>query len=449
MSTSNENRPNGDLANRYKTLILGAGISGLSKAWEMQKRGESSFAVLERSSRVGGWVQTHEEEGFLFERGPRSCRASGGESTLQLAKEVGLEEEIIWADKSAAQRYLYAGGQLRALPSRPYHLLTNRYGRLAIGAILRDLRTAPSELQDESIFDFARRRFGEKVARQLIDPVTAGIYAGDPKELSMRSCFPSLFRWEKERGSVVKGAFRKRGKGGLFSFRRGMESLPKAIAEQLTCPIHLGCEIKALRFYEGGVELVSSDATFHCERLYSTLPPYLLARLIDDPELEMLLAQTPSLSLAVVHLGYHDNVLDRKGFGYLIPRDEGEEILGCVWDSSVFPQQNRSEHETRLSVMIAGDSKPFSEIALRAVHKQLGIYYTPDCLTVFPASHAIPQYRVGHASRLAEIERILKRGYPQLTLAGNGFYGVSLNECTTLKKWADGRGEEAHQPQRT
>lgn len=435
MATSTENRPSGDSANRFETLILGAGISGLTLAWTLQQRGERSFALLERSNRVGGWIQSHLEEGFLFERGPRSCRAAGaGAATLELVHELGLDDELIWTGKSAKIRYLLEKGKLRPLPYRPIHLLTNPFGRMVAKALACEWRRPPRSAEDESILDFATRRFNKEVAHRLFDPLVAGIFAGEIDQLSIRACFPTLDRWEREEGSILKGMVHsrsKKGRRGLFSFRDGMETLPRALQGALNCPIHLNTEVSQIAFDNGEVVLSLPGQTLRCQRLLSTLSPHALLPLLatSAPDLTPLLEQTPSLSLGVVHLGYRRQVVDRPGFGYLISRDEGEEILGCVWDSSVFPQQNSSGQETRLTVMIAGEGRPFGQIAQRALRSHLGIYDTPDCLAVFPAQHAIPQYRVGHLSRLAQIEALLEKRYPQLSFWGSGFYGASVNEC--------------------
>ena len=38
-----------------------------------------------------------------------------------------------------------------------------------------------------------------------MDPMCRGIFAGDIKKLSMKSCLPQVYNLEKESGSVVKG----------------------------------------------------------------------------------------------------------------------------------------------------------------------------------------------------------------------------------------------------
>ncbi len=53
-------------------LVVGAGVSGLVAAVELKRRG-FSVQVLEASDNVGGRVRTDEFEGFLLDRGFKSC----------------------------------------------------------------------------------------------------------------------------------------------------------------------------------------------------------------------------------------------------------------------------------------------------------------------------------------------------------------------------------------
>ncbi len=53
-------------------LILGAGISGLSAAWYLSKVApEYQVTILEKQHRAGGWIESSEGQGVLFEKGPR------------------------------------------------------------------------------------------------------------------------------------------------------------------------------------------------------------------------------------------------------------------------------------------------------------------------------------------------------------------------------------------
>ena len=82
--------------------------------------------------------------------------------------------------------------------------------------------------------DFVRRKFGHEILEYLVTPFVSGVYAGDPEKLSLRAAFPSLDEWEREYGSVLRGAMKSRpakgaGRGPppLCSFHRGMATLTR------------------------------------------------------------------------------------------------------------------------------------------------------------------------------------------------------------------------------
>src|SRR5262245_13844398 len=95
-------------------VILGAGISGLSCAWHLKKqyKNDIHITLLEKSGRVGGLIRTVHSNGFLFEQGPHSCRGDGGEATLQLLEELGLQDQIIYANPESNARYVYHNNML-------------------------------------------------------------------------------------------------------------------------------------------------------------------------------------------------------------------------------------------------------------------------------------------------------------------------------------------------
>ena len=124
---------------------------------------------------------------------------------------------------------------------------------------------------DESVDSFLSRRFGRKVARVLGSAMVHGIWAADSRELSVRASFPSLLEVEERGwGGVIRGILRglprtvaegerydigellHRLKGvSVFSFRDGMESLPKRLLVRLrenpNVQVMLGMTVKSLQ----------------------------------------------------------------------------------------------------------------------------------------------------------------------------------------------------------
>lgn len=425
-----------------RIAIIGGGISGLALAWNLRKRHGSaaSIILLEKSARLGGWIRTEDRDGYLFELGPRSCRPEGaGVATVELVEELGLQSELISASPAARLRYLYTGGKLQALPTGVVSLLTSPLTRPLIWPLLKEWRVARGT-GDETVDQFAARRLGRYAADRLFDPMVRGIFAGDSRQLSMRACFPSLYHLEQRWGSLTKGLLRSSRdtrsvspfvrqvqRGGLFSFRRGMETLVQTLQRRLESDIDIRC----------GVDMQTLDHPLirEADHIYVTTPAFATAELLAKaaPEVSALLSETPFVSVASVCLGYPEPLLPYQGFGYLIPSREGESILGMVWDSSVFPQQNKWPSQTRLTVMMRlekpMDSSTLESLAREAAARHLGIGLEPEVVGVAVSQQAIPQYTVGHIDRVLSVETHMRRLLPNITLLGNSLYGVAVNDC--------------------
>ncbi|MBA2368143.1 MAG: protoporphyrinogen oxidase [Candidatus Protochlamydia sp.] len=436
-------------------VILGAGISGLATAWFIKKHcgSKAKITLIEKSSRIGGWIQTVQVGDFLFEQGPRSCRTKGsGREMLTLIEELGIGDQLIGAHPASRRRFIYRKGCLQELPQNPLGILFKPAMQGWAGALWRDWTASKSKEEDESVEAFFNRRLGKNWCSRLADPFMSGIYAGDIRKLSMRSCLPLLWSWEREYGSLLKGAWkqpkkktastafvRKWERESLFSFKRGMQALTEALGSHLNDEINLSLEPISIDCRREGVIIrLAGGKELMADHLISTLPAPTFAALAApfNDILSQGLNALPYATVNVVNLGYRQSVLKKEGFGYLIPSEEKDSILGCVWDSSVFPQQNFRREETRLTVMIGGTrnsaeqsiDKNGLEIALEALGRHLGISAIPDAVQIKLAKHAIPQYTVGHWAWCEMIQKQLSN-LPRLTLAGSAFNGVSVNDC--------------------
>ena len=100
----------------------------------------------------------------------------------------------------------------------PRRLIRTRLETIANRASEPFRRTKPPH-QEESVAEFVRRKFGHEILEYLVAPFVSGTYAGDPEKLSLRAAFPSLEEWEREYGSVLRGAMKSRS-------AQGRQSLP-------------------------------------------------------------------------------------------------------------------------------------------------------------------------------------------------------------------------------
>ena len=195
--------------------------------------------LLEASDTIGGLIGTVEKDGFLFESGPQSFQ--GTETLLNLIHELGIEQDLQKADPQAP-RYVLRHGRLQKIPMSPQAIL----GSSLLGVASRwriasePLRRTKPPSEEESVANFVRRKFGHEILEYLVAPFVSGVYAGDPEKLSLRAAFPTLDEWEREHGSVVRGAMKSRpeksarkGPPPLCSFRGGIGTLTRAMADKL------------------------------------------------------------------------------------------------------------------------------------------------------------------------------------------------------------------------
>lgn len=393
-----------------KILVLGGGISGLSAAWYLRKKyPHAQITLLEKDDRLGGRIQTNHREAFSFEMGPRTFAVSRSSSLLQLIEEVGLKEEIIFSDPSASKRFLWHKSSLRSMGS---------FMPMLVRGVIREVFVPKRVGGDESIYDYAKRRLNRQIAETLFDPMVLGIYSGDIRKLSLRSCFPFLHEWEQKGCSILRGFIRSKKDGRLFTLKRGIHSLVDAMEKQMDVKIVLNSPVETIA--QNGV--FSRGVFWEADKIISALPGQVVGRMTKTWE------DFPVNSVWVVNIGFNTDVLKQKGFGYLVPSNQQESVLGMVWDSAIF---KKNETQTILTVMVRnrGDRAWVESVAVDALRNHLGCFERPIFLQAHLAKEAIPQFEVGYADRLAKFQTKLKFLFPSLILAGNYIDGVSVDAC--------------------
>lgn len=434
-------------------IIIGGGITGLTLALQLQKRyGNAAQITLLEKNRLGGWLKTDQYDDFLFERGPHSCRShGGGESVLELIETLGLSQELIHADPAASKRYLYLNKKLTPIPSNPLSYLLSPLTRSTIPSLLKEWSIPPYH-EEESVHTWATRRLGETVAKRFIDPLMRGIFAGDSRLLSMDACFPFLVAKERFFGSLTRSFFSpfKQHTASrlyspwvnqmlarrIFTLRRGWGSLVERLIAHLSTTVQLRTDAELLTLYphpqyKNKIQLLlQNQETLEADKVYLTTPAYASACVLKPtfPHVAALLNATPFESVLVAHVGFQQPVLNYKGFGHLVPTWEDEEVLGMVWDSSLFPQQNIHPHQTRLTIMLKSDVRDAENKIRQILFSHLGITAKPTLLQLHLLPNAIAQYTLGHFTRLETIKNHLKE-MPQIELLGSSLEGISLPAC--------------------
>ena len=444
------------MASAPLTIVIGAGISGLTCAYTLKKPGQNVL-LLEASARPGGMIQTISENGYLFELGPQSF--SGTEAIFKLCDELGISDELVEAPHGAP-RYILIDGKLVPMPFSPGAFLSSPLlgWRTKLSILSEVFRTAKSPESDESVAAFVRAKFTPELLDRVVGPFISGIYAGDPELLSLRAAFPQIYEADKLSGSVIRGSLRlaknkpktqQSRRPGLYSFRNGNETLIRALAASLGDALRCMTSVAEIEGDSSGFRLEVTGAqgreSLRADKLVLATPAFAHRELLSSvaPSAGSELFGIAYAPVAVVSHGYRQNQLSSsqlnprlEGFGFLIPRSADLRTLGTVWNSSLF--EGRAPQDHLLMTSFIGGAKDKKALALppeelsaivhREVSEILRIEGLPVATKVTPYWAAIPQYNLGHIKRLEAVRKDISqvRG---LWIIGNYWKGPAIGAC--------------------
>ncbi|XP_032373580.1 protoporphyrinogen oxidase isoform X2 [Etheostoma spectabile] len=454
--------------------VLGGGIGGLAASYYLCKSPQvTKVLVLESSSRLGGWLRsTRRSDGAVFEHGPRGIRPAGavGRNTLNMVEDLGLGGDILpvpYSHVASQNRYVYMNRRLHRMPSGLSGLLRTvpPFSRPLLLSVAMEMLVKRGVEEDESVHSFVSRRLGKELADIAVDSLCRGVFAGDCRKLSVRSCFPVLYNAEQRGGSVMLGMLLGSGPtpavppGPLaqrsvteswaqWSLSRGVESLPECIAEFLQrsgrAELRREAAVQHISPSASGWTISLEDGVLSADHIISALPAKALASILPPSchPLIQLLQDISTVTVAVVNLEYEGSILPVSGFGHLLPSSEDQALLGVVYDSVPFPQHDRSTGQTtRLTVMMGGAW--FHEVfgppdtvteecllarATEAVHCHLGVSSAPSWSRVTLQRDCIPQYYPGHFRKVESMRRFIRENNLSLSLIGASYDGVSVND---------------------
>jgi oxygen-dependent protoporphyrinogen oxidase len=439
------------------TLVVGGGITGLAAAQRLAEVG-APFLLVEALPRLGGKIVTEHQDGFVIEGGP-DCFLASKPAGVALVHMLGLGERLCGTSAANRRTYVKRAGRLHQLPEGITGLVPSRVGPLlrtrvlSLGGRLRAgceaLLPGRSSADDESIARFVTRRFGAEAYDWLVEPLLSGIYAGDGESLSLAATFPQLVSLERERGSILRAMLGRRSgtdphdePAGFVTPAGGLSEIVEALAARLP-PTSVCCGVAVTGIERRAAQYrvtLSDDTTIDADRLLLATPAHVSAGLLEalDPPLARELNAIPFVSTATVSLAFPASVVPRPldGYGYVSPRAEGGPIVACTWTSNKFPHRAPQGHVlVRFFVGRAGreaavdvSDDALIDIGAAELARLFGVGAAPRLARVFRWHRAMPQYVVGHATRLERIAR-LSAAHRGLLLAGASYRGVGIPDC--------------------
>ena len=434
--------------------ILGGGIAGLTAAWQLHQLG-CPFTLYEATARLGGTVETVQREGFTIEFGPDGW-ISEKPWAAELARELGLGDELIGSNDATRVTWIVRQGKLIAIPDGMRMMVPANLEALAGSALFSPkalaayaaepglaaaLRLASPD-QDESIAAFIARHFGSEVLDTIAAPLLSGVFGGRVETLSARAVLPQFVAMERHHGSLIAGlqtAIAARGVQPPRPIFTTLESGTQTLIDRMAAALpgnelRLGTIVRALARADGGWLVTTAAGAQRYDRVILALPAHAAAPLLAPASARA--AQLLSLeesSAILIAFAFTTPFDLPQGFGFLAPAGESA-LLAATFVDQKYPARvpaggrllraffggpAESPHDPRSDADLAA-------LALAELRRILPDELPDPAFTLarrWPRS--LPQYAVGHLERMAELET-LTREHAGLHLLGNAYRGVGL-----------------------
>ena len=437
-----------------RIAIVGAGITGLTAAFRLHRQGHA-VTVFERNAQPGGSVRSIRENGYLIEAGPNSLQY-GAPELKALVKELDLEKVMLTASPAGKKRFIVRGGKFVPVPVGPGPFFsTNLFSFGTKVRIFAELLKRPRiRTTDLSLADLVRSHFNQELVDYAVNPLIAGIYAGDPEKLSVRHAFNMLWQAERSHGSLLRGmialvkAKKARGESGvspIVSFPGGLQQLTDTLAARLPAgTLLLNTSVETVipgRPHRLVWKHDGQSGSGEFDAVILAVPASGLAQLTFGTLGERplaLLDTIPQPPVSSLFLGYRREQVAHPldGFGGLVPAVEKREVLGILFSTTLFPGRAPEGH-VGLTIFAGGTRQPENaRLDTPALLQRIA----PDLRDLVGASgepafvrhsvwpKAIPQYNLGHERFLEPMTRC-EQDNPGLFIGGNVRDGISLPDC--------------------
>ncbi|MBS4177496.1 protoporphyrinogen oxidase [Lederbergia citrea] len=456
---------------KKKVVVIGGGITGLTAAYYLQKEYANQnqlvdVTLVEASHKLGGKIQTVYKDGFIIEKGPDSF-LERKTSAAELAKDVGLENDLV--NNTAGRAFVLVKDKLHPMPKGAVMGIPTKLGPF----VTTDLFSVQGKMRavgdfimprsktegDQSLGDFFRRRLGDEVVENLIEPLLSGIYAGDIDQLSLMSTFPQFYQVERDHRSLIlgmkkttpqapKNRLNSKNQGIFLTLKGGLESLVDAIEDKMSPgSVMKGTRVLSVEKNNDAYEVsLNNGETLQADSIVVALPHLALADLFPEHEFLSNFKEMPATSVATVAMAFDAEEIEDKldGTGFVVSRNSDYTITACTWTHKKWPHTTpegkvllrcyvgRAGEETVVDLSDAEIEK----IVLDDLKETMNILATPEFTIVTRWKNAMPQYTVGHQERVKTMKAQVGANMPGVFVIGSSFEGLGLPDCIDQGKAA-------------
>lgn len=445
-------------------LIIGGGITGLTSAFYLQQEIKEKnlpykIKLVEKSDTLGGKIETIQRDGFTIERGPDSF-LSRKTPAVTLVEKLGLTDQLV--RNATGQAHILVEKKLHKIPpgsfmgipteARPF-LFSGLFSPKGKARAAMDYVLSKGKAQeDQSLGHFFRRRFGDELVENLIEPLLSGIYSGDIDEMSLMATFPNFYHLEQKYGSLIKGLQKTMPKkpksktkekqpGIFYALQGGFASLVSEIEKQLDDNIvSLSTAVDHVEKKEHGYHVLLSDGTvYKADAMIVTSPHQTLKQMFSQHDVFQVVDDIPNASVANVALAFDQQAIKKEldGTGFVVSRNSDYRITACTWTHRKWPHST-PEGKVLLRSYVGGPHDPKAafltdeeivDIVLQDLNKLMKIKGDPLFTVVTRFQNVMPQYTVGHQQRIKELHDYAATQLPGVWFAGASFDGVGVPDC--------------------
>lgn len=303
-----------------KTIILGAGLSGISTAYFLQnEKGYDDITLLEMESTPGGLCRSIKKDGYTYDIGPHILFSKDKEM-LELMLDVLDEGKN---DLVRSNQILYKGrrvqypfeNDLSKLPSEDLHYCINAFNH-----------NPYEDYEVNNMIQFFLKTFGEGITNTYLRPYNEKIWKYDPAFMntSMVDRIPKPTQEEIRRsaaGETIQGYLHQL----YFSFptKGGIEAVPQGFVRRLDpekCRIETNTEVTSITKKGDKYEVIAGGKTYEADLVISTIPVQSLtksyAHATDELKSRVERLRYNSIIISFVKLPYD---LCGENFAFMIP----------------------------------------------------------------------------------------------------------------------------------
>ena len=283
------------------TLIIGAGLAGLSAAYHLGAEAE----IFEANDYVGGKARSENIDGFTFDVTGHWLHLRDEAIRTWILNLLGTDHFLRIRRKSR----IWSHGVYTQYPfqANTYGLPSDVIKACVMGAIKADQqRQSSEELEPESFDQWIRHYFGEGIAEHFMVPYNAKLWGVSASEITSRWC--QRFVPKPKLEDIVAGAVGCNALGMgynaefLYPKSGGIQTVASAIAAAINPQnIHLNAGVTQIDFAQKLVTL-SDERRVAYKRLISTIPLPLLIDMLGETPTDVELARNQLRANEVLYL---------------------------------------------------------------------------------------------------------------------------------------------------